>query len=184
MDIQVDSREKEKAIVNILSEFDKQNIRYCSSKLFVGDYMSLDNPRLIIDRKQNLTEVYGNVIQSHKRFAAELLRAKEMGIKLIILVEHGGNINTLEDVKNWNNPRMQKYCFDLKKKLGIFGDIPVWALYKQAKLKWLNPIRPPVESEQLYRKLVTIEEKYCTKFLFCKKSETGKRIVELLGGGF
>ena len=61
MDIQIDSREKARAIKKIIAEFDKQNVRYYISKLWAGDYMSLDNPRLIIDRKQNLTEICSNV---------------------------------------------------------------------------------------------------------------------------
>ena len=75
MDIQIDSREKAKAIQKIIKEFDKRNINYFSSKLLVGDYMNLDNPRLIIDRKQNLSEVCSNVTQQHERFKAELIRA-------------------------------------------------------------------------------------------------------------
>lgn len=64
--------------------------------------------RLSIDTKQNLNEVYGNLCQDNERFKAELLRAREAGIKLIILCEHGGKIKTFEDVKNWHNPRLDK----------------------------------------------------------------------------
>ncbi|MBR5808844.1 MAG: ERCC4 domain-containing protein [Clostridia bacterium] len=114
MDIQIDSREKAKAIQKILAEFDKQGITYDISKLIVGDYMNFDNPRLIIDRKQNLSEVYGNLCQGHKRFVNELVRANRLGIHLIVLIEHGGQIKTLEDVKQWDNPRLKKspYAWD------------------------------------------------------------------------
>jgi len=101
MTIQTDSREKARAIIKILAEFDKQGIQHFVSKLPVGDYMSFDNPRLIIDRKQNLQEVCGNVCQQHKRFTDELKRANTLGIKLIILCEHGPNIKTLADVESW-----------------------------------------------------------------------------------
>ena len=107
MDIQIDSREKAKAIKKIISYFDANNIRHYSSKLFVGDYMSLDNPRLIVDRKQNLQELVGNVCQQHKRFTAELQRAQDAGIKIIILCEHGGSIKELSDVNKWYNPRIK-----------------------------------------------------------------------------
>lgn len=50
MDIQIDSREKSRAIRKIIRTFDEQGVKHFSSKLLVGDYMSLDNPRLIIDR--------------------------------------------------------------------------------------------------------------------------------------
>ena len=108
MTIQIDSREKARAIQKIVGTFDKQGVKWFISKLPVGDYMSIDNPRLIIDRKQNLSELCGNVCQQHKRFRAELERANEYGIKLIILCEHGGKIKSLTDVMKWENPRLKK----------------------------------------------------------------------------
>lgn len=107
MIIQVDSREKPHAIRQILKTFDGLGIKHISSKLLVGDYMSLDNPRLIIDRKQNLLELCQNLCQDHDRFRAEAKLAKECGIRLIILVEHGEGIKALEDVIFWENPRRQ-----------------------------------------------------------------------------
>ena len=107
MEIQIDTREKQRAIVKVLDEFDRQGVKHVSSKLYVGDYMSFDNPRLIIDRKQNLFEVCNNVCQQHDRFITEIKKANDIGIKLIFLVEHGGKIKTLDDVAEWNNPRLK-----------------------------------------------------------------------------
>lgn len=151
MTIQIDSREKARAITKILTEFDSQSIKHFISKLPVGDYMSFDNPRLIIDRKQNLQELCGNVCQQHKRFIAEIKRAGELGIRLIFLVEHSQNIKTLDDVQNWNNPRLK-----------------------------VSPLA--VSGQRLYKILCSIEKNYNTQFLFCSKNQTGKRIIELLGG--
>lgn len=109
MIIQTDSREKARAIQKILSEFDKQGIKHFVSKLPVGDYINLDNPRVAIDRKQSLAEVAVNVGQDHARFKRELERAREYGIHLIFLVEHGGTIHELNDVQNWNNPRLKEH---------------------------------------------------------------------------
>jgi hypothetical protein len=67
----------------------------------------MDNPHVIIDRKQSLSEICNNCVQDHKRFVDELIRAGEADIKLIILCEHGGSIKTLDDVRNWNNPRLK-----------------------------------------------------------------------------
>lgn len=108
MIIQVDSREKSRAIKNILKYFDQVGVKHYSSKLYVGDYMSLDNPKLIIDRKQNLTELCQNICQDHERFRSELIRAQENGIQLVILVEHGDPIFDFEDVRFWQNPRRKK----------------------------------------------------------------------------
>lgn len=104
----MDTREKARAIKKILAEFDRRGLKHISSKLPVGDYMSLDNARLVIDRKQNLLELCVNVCQQHKRFKAELMRANNYGIKLIILCEHDANIKSLDDVKHWVNPRLVK----------------------------------------------------------------------------
>lgn len=107
MTIQIDTREKAKAIKQIVGYFDETGVKHYTSKLYVGDYMSLDNPRVVIDRKQNLQELCGNVCQQHERFINELKRAKENGIKVIILCEHGCNIKSLSDVQGWVNPRLR-----------------------------------------------------------------------------
>lgn len=108
MVIQVDSREKARAIQKVLAEFDRQRIQYFISKLPCGDYQSLDNAKLCIDRKQNLSELVTNVCQQHVRFRAELERAQQYGIKMVILCEHGGKIKTLQDVMTWENPRIKQ----------------------------------------------------------------------------
>lgn len=102
-----DTRERPQAIQKILAEFDRQQVKVIRSKLWVGDYQRLDNPMLVIDRKQNLSEICNNVVQDHARFKAELLRAKECGIHVIVLIEHSKNIKTLEDVIHWVNPRLK-----------------------------------------------------------------------------
>ena len=91
-----------------MKQFDEAGIFYKPNKLYVGDYQNVSNSMLSIDRKQNLSEIYSNVCHDHERFRNELIRANEAGIKLIILCEHGGSIQTLEDVKNWYNPQLKK----------------------------------------------------------------------------
>lgn len=151
MTIWVDSREKARAIKLILRDFDEAGIKYVTNKLPVGDYMSMDNARLVIDRKQNLLEICSNVVQDHDRFKRELILAKNLGQKVIILCEHGGNIKCLDDVIGWENPRLS-----------------------------VSPLA--VSGERLYRILVQIRKTYGVEFLFCSKQNTGKRIIELLGG--
>lgn len=103
MTIQIDTREKARAIQLIRAEFQKQNIDTVTSKLWVGDYARIDNMTTVIDRKQNLLELASNVIE--KRFHAEIKRAAEHGVKIVFLVEHGRGINDLIDVLFWENPR-------------------------------------------------------------------------------
>ena len=107
MVIEVDTREKPKAIQTILKQFEAAGVTVIRSKLWVADYRLLDNPYLVIDRKQSLSELCNNVVQDHKRFRDELIRAQEVGISVVVLVEHGGGIKSLEDVPNWVNPRLK-----------------------------------------------------------------------------
>lgn len=103
--IQCDTREHSGQIERIEQQFDALGVKHFRSKLYCGDYQSLDNPRLVVDRKKDLQELAGNVCQQHERFRAELIRAQEAGIQIVILCEHGGSIKTLEDVYFWENPR-------------------------------------------------------------------------------
>lgn len=183
MDIQIDSREKARAIQKILAYFDSNGIRYYISKLWAGDYMSLDNPRVIIDRKQNLTELCSNITQQHKRFKDELVRAKEMGIKIIILCEHGGNIKTIEDVKSWINPRQFLYEKKIRKEWNIPKDADFQTEVAELKRHGAKINRGPTTGEELYKSMVTMSEKYGVEWVFCDKKSTGQKIIELLGGG-
>lgn len=165
MIIQIDSREKSRAIKKIIKEFDRQGITHPVSKLMVGDYMNYDNPRLIIDRKQNLSELCSNVCQDHDRFRKELMLAQENEIRLVFLVEHGKDIRQLEDVIWWRNPRR-------------------WKRQKDPKTgRWEEVETKAMKGETLYKILCTEERKYGCRFLFCDKDQTGAEIIRLLRDG-
>lgn len=108
MTIQIDSREHKFELARIQKQLTKAGCKTIVSKLYVGDYQSLDNPRLVVDRKKDLQELCGNVCQQHERFKNELIRALEAGIQIIILCEHGADVQSLEDVYFWDNPRLKK----------------------------------------------------------------------------
>lgn len=167
MQIQVDTREHAKEWERIKGQFDTLGVQYFRSKMYVGDYQSLDNPRLAIDRKKDLQEICGNVCQQHERFKAELLRAKEQGIKLVILCEHGADIKSLEDVYFWQNPR--KYQIR-------------WKTVNGKRVKDVISAKA-VDGNQLYKSLCTIRDRYSVDFIFCQKEETGQKIIEILGSG-
>lgn len=175
--IQIDSREKARAITKIEKEFDKHGIQHPISKLIVGDYMSYDNPRVIVDRKQNLTEVCGNLTQQHERFRREVIKAKELGIKLVILVEDGNKVKSISDVEKWVNPRRFSYC----KKYGIStkGDIES----EIEEFMSHGGTKQPTPGYQLAKMMRTMTERYGVQWEFCCKNDTGKRIIEILDGG-
>ena len=169
MNIQIDTREHPEAIKGIKAYFDRHGVQYFQSKLYCGDYMSLDNPRLVIDRKKNIAELCANVSNVPKknkdgsikktghgrpltellRFTNELERAKQHGIKVVILCEHGQGYKTLEDIIKWKNPRLK--------------DSPL-----------------AISGTRLYAILSQIFKKYDVDFYFCDPKSTGRRIVEIL----
>lgn len=163
MDIQIDSREKKDELKRIIPQLDSLNVNHFVSKLYVGDYLNLDNPRVVIDRKHDLQEICGNVCQQHKRFQSELVRAREAGIHIVFLCEHGSDIKTLEDVNTWRNPRREPHTewVDGKRQLVIDS-------------------KNALTGEQLYKTLTTIQDRYGVEWVFCTRDETGKRIVEIL----
>lgn len=70
------------------------------SKLYVGDYARIDDLTTCIDTKKDWVEVAGNICgKQHDRFRAECMRAKDAGIRLVILVEEE------IPIEQWKSPR-------------------------------------------------------------------------------
>lgn len=168
MTIQVDSREHASEWKRIQKQFDDLGVQYFRSKVYCGDYVSLDNSRLVVDRKKDLQELCGNVCQQHERFKKELIRANEAGIQIVFLIEHGKDIQTLEDVWFWQNPRKHEIRWRKNK---VTGKPEKYFISSKA-----------VDGKQLYKSLCTIQDRYGARFLFCTKDQTGQRIVEILQG--
>ena len=167
MTIQIDTREHKHEAERIEKQFDALGIDHFRSKLYCGDYQSLDNGRLVIDRKKDLMELCGNVTQQHNRFRSELIRAQQAGIKIVVLCEHGQSIRSLSDVWFWENPRTIALKWDVKD--GRPVKVPA---YPNA-----------TSGERLYTILKTIQQKYGVDFRFCDPVNTGETIARLLGGG-
>ena len=105
--ITVDSREQN--IKKIIKAFKKHEIDYTVQKIDEGDY-SISIPEInhtckaIIERKASLEEISANLCEpkdenGHNRFERELIRAKEKGLKVILLIE---NPNWYEDMMRHN----------------------------------------------------------------------------------
>ncbi len=100
----VDTREK--GHKSILTYFDKNNIDYITSKLEYGDYMIYKDNSVVIDRKDSLLELTGNLCHTseHERIKREITRAKEDGCKDFIFLIAESKIKSVEDIKNWSSP--------------------------------------------------------------------------------
>lgn len=99
----IDSREKK--CEHIKAYFEKRGIEYEVKKLDVGDYQIEGKPQISVDRKQNLSELSKNLMNAkdHSRFWKEVRRAREQKVKLFVLIEHGGQIKSIEDVAKWTD---------------------------------------------------------------------------------
>ena len=150
--------------------FEKQGIKVERTKLYVGDYTLPTNQSVCIDTKKDIQELIGDLQSDHIRFRNELIRAKEAGIKLYIVIENEGRyvdyrktvwnatVRCIDDLNNWHNPR----------------------LYSKKNGKPVYPKAMP--GTQLAKICHTMEERYGCKFLFCKPDESAKLIIDLLQG--
>lgn len=98
-----DTRERKNE--HIKAYFEKRGIEYAIRKLDVGDYQIEGNPHRSVDRKQNLSEISKNLMNAkdHSRFWKEVRRAREQKTKLYVLIEHGADIKTIDDVAKWSD---------------------------------------------------------------------------------
>ncbi len=148
----VDTREKPRAIVKILAEFDRQGVEYVRRALNFADYADPEKlPGTVIDRKQNLLETAVCCVQQRARFVREIERCNRAGCHLVVLIEHSPQIRELEDVIRWKNPRLK-----------------------------VSPLA--VSGERLFKIMKAMETHYGIEWQFCGKQQTGKRIIEILGG--
>ena len=102
--IQSDSREQKNS--EVLEYFDLIQQPYFVSKVYAGDYINFSRPKVAIDLKASLLELANNLGKDHARFLREVLRAKnEMRCDLVVLIREP--LQSLEEVKEWSNPRSQ-----------------------------------------------------------------------------
>lgn len=150
----IDSREKQKAIKNILKAFDSKGINYETSKLLFGDYMDFSRPQIVVDRKQNIAELAKNCTVDHDRFIRELERAKKAGSRLVILVEQ----NRYKDREKWV-------------RVETISDLMLWS----------SP-HTTIRGEKVFRILSSWVAKYPIEVRFCDKRNTGKEILRIIYG--
>ena len=150
----IDTREKPKAIENILATFEAEGVPVARTKLLFGDYADYNRPGIVVDRKQNIAELAKNVTVERARFIAELERAKAANARLVILVEQ----NRYKDRDKWISVK-------------DISDLMLWS----------NP-HTKIRGEKVFRVLSELIYKYNISVIFCDKRVTGKRILEIIYG--
>ena len=119
---------REKGNKKILEYFEKVNQDYIISKLDTGDYMIYKDYSTIIDKKDGLLELAGNLCKNteHERVKREIQRAKELGCSNFIFLIQDSKIKSVEDIKNWSSPHTKvkgsvllKIMVTMKNKYGV-----------------------------------------------------------------
>lgn len=149
--------------------FDAHGIVVRRQALYCGDYTLPTDQSVCIDTKKDIQELVGDICgKQHERFRNECIRAKEAGIKLIIIVENRGGhikdniiqptITSLDELHKWKNPRL--------------------FIFSGSKQKYPRATR----GITLQRACMTLNAKYGVEFLFTTPEKSAEKIVKLLGG--
>lgn len=152
-----DTRQQKGKHKNIDAYCSRMGIEVVRQKLDVGDYMFPDG-NISVDTKESILEICKNVMSNdHRRFKAECIRARDMGIQLIVLIEELPPYGRLD---MWEVPRYRS-----SGKFHRYGD-PVTRVHPAA----------------LRRALITMQERYGVKFRFCTRRQSPARIIKYLKG--
>lgn len=139
-------------------------------KLDFGDY-AVDGSNVVVDTKRNLAEVSQNISREHARFKREILRARDAGYRLVILIENDEGVFDLPTLTKWTNSHCRHcryYCRECD---------PRDAKGKCKK----HGTNKPIQGKQLARAMQTMREKYGVRFEFCLPEDAAWRICCLLG---
>lgn len=147
------------AVTDVIKRKEKRGIPVKKMD-FLGTY------KISVDTKRDIQEIIGNICgKEHDRFRDEVLLAKNNNILLYVLVENTDGVACIEDLRTWENPRlkMQKW-------------VTTPSRQRRKVLRYPNATR----GDTLAKAMLTMEEKYGVKFLFCHPDEAGERILSLL----
>lgn len=132
---------------------------------FLGTY------DVCVDTKKDIQELVGNICgKQHARFRDECILAQNNEIRLYVLIENMEGINELSELKNWQNPRLERY-----EKIKHMHSLGKW---KSVKV----PKTPPTSGERLMKACRTMQERYGVRFMFCSPGDQGEMVLRLLAG--
>lgn len=155
-----DSRQQEGKHKNIHLYCKRHGIEIVRKCLSVGDYMIEDGLPISVDTKMDILELCKDVMSSdHRRFRAECIRAKNLGIQLVILVE--------EELP--------------------FGKVDLWQVPIWKSSNKFHRYGDPMtlaDPKVLRKALITMTVKYGVIFRFCSRKDSPSRVIKYLTGEF
>lgn len=187
MIIQCDTRQKKKHHTEKERYFESHGYDIKHFGMVVGDYQILGKGDIVVDTKQNMVEMYGNLVQDHDRFHRECVLAMEAGVKLYVLIENINGITKLSEIVKWNNPQYFKYIKQCRELTGVKkgkdknAKSNFYQVFIVAKTKGIKLPKPPVNNQALITTMRTMQDKYGVEFVFCTPQESGKKVLELIG---
>ena len=152
-----DTRQQAGKHKNVEAYCSRMGIQIVRQKLPVGDY-AFPGGSIAVDTKESIMEICKNVMsEDHKRLKAEILRAGEMGIQLVFLIEE----------------------------LPPYGRLDMWEVPRWKSTDRFHKYGDPmtlVHPASLRRALITMQERYGVKFRFCTRRQSPARIIKYLKG--
>lgn len=119
-----------------------------------------------------LKEFQSLYVRRHGFFHRGLIRAKNYGVKLYILVDNLDGITDIDSLFQWVNPR-RKIMMNSGEQIGY---------WKNGKPKYRKVQKFPncMMGDQLAKSCITMEKKYGCKFLFCRPEDAAEKIIKIL----
>ena len=155
-----DSRQQVGEHKNVWQYCARHGIEIVRTKLEVGDYMLDPDGKISVDTKASMLEITRNIMSiDHRRFRSECERAKEMGIKLVVLIEEPVPYGMVD-----------------------LWEVPVW----KSSNEWHRYGDPMtrVEPGTLRKEMETMTGKYGVQFRFCTRRQSPARIIKFLKGEY
>lgn len=149
--------------------FAEHDIEVVRKKLDAGDYAT-DQSNILVDTKKGLSEVAMDVGRDHDRFAREMVRARDAGYRLVILVEVGAPYRTTMDVARWTNDACRR-CEYYKR---LLCDPLSSARCRKYRSK-------PMRGSTIAKIIESMERDYGCRFEYVNPRYSARRICEILG---
>lgn len=114
-------------------------------------------------------------VKRHGFFHRGLIRAKQHGVRLYVLVENRDGVKDINTLFRWVNPRSRIFVNS--------GQQIGWCKNGKPRYKKVQKYPHCMQGATLAKACLTMQLKYGVTFVFCRPEEAGERIVKLLGGG-
>lgn len=122
--------------------------------------------------EQSLKKFQELYVKRHGFFHRGLIRAKQYGVKLFVLVENTDGVTDIDSLFRWVNPR--------RRIMVRSNQIEGFTASGNPRYKKVQKYPNCMMGEQLAKACITMQNKYGVTFLFCKPEESAEKIIEIL----